>query len=230
MEWCTTTRNCDEGYRNKGEKNFWPNKDKKEISYDVTSVLPIQNTQTGKQGIHKSGKNRTSRRTLSDYFLYYRNAALLFLMLRTILSEEMTHKPNNCDNERNRACCPEGWYQAMEPRGRIFLLPPLGRSEKKPWRTQRLKRAFSTEKNKEQGIQAKGETEMKRNRNKSLEVEGHHVWGKMSHSFWQGPKDWARISRKSGHIAEVSNWRPLGHTGLVFYLVDTVITHLWISC
>lgn len=175
--------------------------------------------QEKKKGIHRS-KNCPSGRILSDYFLYYRNAALLFLMLRTILSEEMTHKPNNCDNEWNRACCPEGWYQAMEPKGRIFLLPPLERSEKKPWRTQHLKWAFSTKKNKEQGIQAKGETEMKRNRNKSLEVEGHHVWGKMSHSFWQGRKDWAKISRKSGYIAEVLNWRPLGHIGLVFYPVN----------
>ena len=76
----------------------------------------------------------------------------------------------------------------MEPKGRIFLLPPLERSEKKPRRTQHLLWAFSTKKNKEQDIQAKRETEMERNRNKSLEVEGYHVWEKISHSFWQGQK------------------------------------------
>lgn len=55
--------------------------------------------QKNKKGIHRSGKNCASSRILSDYFLYYHNAALLFLMLRKILSEEMTHKPNNCDAE-----------------------------------------------------------------------------------------------------------------------------------
>ena len=47
-------------------------------------------------------------------------------MLRTILSEEMTHKPNNCDNEWNRACCPEGWYQAMEPKGKDIFITSTG--------------------------------------------------------------------------------------------------------
>ena len=63
--------------------------------------------QKNKKGIHRSGKNCASSRVLSDYFLYYHNAALLFLMLRKILSEEMTHKTNHCDAEWNGACCPD---------------------------------------------------------------------------------------------------------------------------
>lgn len=47
---------------------------------------------------------------------------------------------------------------------------------------------------------------MEGRRNKRVEVEGYHVWEKMSHSFWLEKKDQVKISSKSSYIAEVLNW------------------------
>lgn len=50
----------------------------------------------------------------------------------------------------------------MEPKGRIFLLPPPERSEKMPLRKKHLKKGFQQQKelNREQGTQERRENEI----------------------------------------------------------------------
>ena len=61
----------------------------------------------------------------SDYFLYSHTAVLLFLNFKQILRRWVIDQ-HNCDVEWTvLVAWAEGRYRAMEPKGRIFLLPPL---------------------------------------------------------------------------------------------------------
>lgn len=149
----------------------------------------------------------------SDYFLYSHTAVLLFLNFKKkILSEEMSHRPTQlwCP-----ACCwTEGRYRAMEPKGRIFLLPPP-RDQRKCHEGGCIWNGFLGKKGNWDGEKA----EMKAWRQRAPRL-GKDV------PFLRQEQANAKISRKSSCSAEVLKGWPSAHNSPVaFYLVNTVITY-----
>lgn len=180
--------------------------------------------QKNKKGIHESGINCASCRILSDYFLYYHNAALLFLMLRKILSEEMTHKPNNCDAEWNGACCPDrGLIPGHGTQGKDIFITSTGEIREKNHEGHSIWYGLSAPRRTRSKIsRQRGKLRWKEIEIKAWRWKGIMFGERLAIPFGKGRK----TEQRSGYTEEVLNGRPLGHIGLVFYPVNTVITHL----